>query len=116
MVLNVPPGASHGDVGRVWHRYLADDEDWTVVGHPGTYYCTGCGRLQKHIDLTQSEVEVLRAYALGLSTNEIAALRFVSGKTISTQREGILRKLNKTTVTGAVVWGIKQGLVILEDR
>ena len=45
--------------------------------------------------LTATEKEILRSLALGKSTKEIAAERFLSVYTIMTHRKNIFRKLNK---------------------
>jgi two-component system, NarL family, response regulator NreC len=78
---------------------------------PGTYFCTKCGAIQKHTDLSLSEVEVLRAYALGLTTAEIAHIRFVSIKTVESQRTRMIEKLGVPNLVAAVVWGIRVGLI-----
>ena len=80
----------------------------------GTYYYVKCGGIQRHTDLTLAEVEVLRAYATGLSTAEIARLRFVSIKTVESQRTRTLEKLGVPNLVAAVVWGIRVGLILVD--
>ena len=63
--------------------------------------------------LTPVEVEILRCYADGLTTQEIANLRYRETKTIETHRRGILTKIGAPNITRAVVLAIKQGVIIL---
>lgn len=66
----------------------------------------------KPTPMTAREIEILRAYAEGLSTKEIATLTFVSIKTIEAHRASILVKTGAPTMIRAVVLGIKQGVII----
>ena len=68
----------------------------------------------KPTPLTLIEVEVLRAYASGLTTTEIATLRFVTGKTVESHRRQILLKMGTRNMIAAVVAGIKQGIVLVD--
>jgi two-component system response regulator NreC len=61
--------------------------------------------------ITESEIKVLRAYARGLTTREIAQKFFVSIKTIEAQRASLLRKLEMRTVPEAVVWAVQVGMI-----
>jgi len=61
--------------------------------------------------ITESELEVLKGYAAGLSTKEIAALRFISHKTVEAHRMHLLVKTGKKTLAEAVYWAAKIGLL-----
>jgi len=67
----------------------------------------------KPMPLTQTEAEVLRAYSQGLSTQEIADLRFISFKTVEFHRRKILLKMGAANLVDAVVTAIRHGIVIL---
>ena len=77
------------------------------------YYCPRCGNLQKHTHITASEVEILRYYAEGHTTKEIAKLRHSSIKTIEAHRQSALLKIGVRTITAAVVWAIQHNIVLL---
>lgn len=60
--------------------------------------------------LTDREREVLQLIAEGNTTRQIAACLHVSGKTVSTHREHIMRKLNLHSVAEITKYAIKEGL------
>ena len=80
----------------------------------GIYYCPMCGVLQKHTDLTATEVEILRAYSKGLGTKEIGLERCLSAKTVEAHRAKIILKIGAPNITAAVVWGIKHKIVLID--
>jgi len=57
---------------------------------------------------------VLRRYACGQTTAEIADSRFRSIKTVETQIQEVKRKLRARTLAHAVRLGIETGLVALD--
>ena len=61
--------------------------------------------------LTQTEQEIVKAIALGKTTKEIAAERFLSVHTITTHRKNIFRKLGINTAHEAVKYALRAGLV-----
>jgi DNA-binding NarL/FixJ family response regulator len=61
--------------------------------------------------LTRTEVEILQLLAVGKSSKEIAALRFISQYTVVTHRKNIFRKLAVNTVYEAARKAIRMGLV-----
>ena len=65
--------------------------------------------------LTATEVEIIRAIALGKTTREIADERFSSVHTITTHRKNIFRKLNANTAIEAVRKARRAGLIDVED-
>lgn len=61
--------------------------------------------------LTQTEIEVVRLIADGLTTKEIANKKFVSFHTINTHRKNIFRKLEIKNTSELVIFAIKNGLI-----
>lgn len=61
--------------------------------------------------LTSTELEVVKAIALGKTTKEIAAERFSSVHTITTHRKNIFRKLRVNTVHEVIKYALRAGLV-----
>ncbi|MFZ4583473.1 MAG: response regulator transcription factor, partial [Paludibacter sp.] len=57
--------------------------------------------------LTVTEQEILREIALGKTTKEIAAQRFVSSHTIMTHRKNIFRKLNVNNIHEATKYAMR---------
>jgi DNA-binding NarL/FixJ family response regulator len=57
---------------------------------------------------------VLQLIAEGQSTKEIARSLFLSGKTIETHRQQIMRKLDIHTVAGLTRYALRTGLTRLE--
>lgn len=65
--------------------------------------------------LTESERNVLRHIALGLSNKEIANKLFISIHTVTTHRKNITRKLDIKSVSGLTVYAILHKLVSIND-
>jgi two-component system, NarL family, response regulator LiaR len=65
-------------------------------------------------DLTSRELEVLQGLADGLSTDELAKTLFLSPRTIQGHVQSILTKLRVRSKLGAVLYGLRQGLVRLK--
>ena len=61
--------------------------------------------------LTATEVEIVKAIALGKTTKEIAEERFSSIHTITTHRKNIFRKLGVNTAHEVIKYAIRAGLV-----
>ena len=61
--------------------------------------------------LTTTELEIVKAIAMGKSTKEIAAERFSSVYTITTHRKNIFRKLNVNTAHEVVKYALRAGLI-----
>ncbi len=65
--------------------------------------------------LTPTEQEILKDMALGKTTKEIAAKRFVSIHTIMTHRKNIFRKIEVNNVHEATKYAMRAGVVDLAE-
>jgi DNA-binding NarL/FixJ family response regulator len=63
--------------------------------------------------LTSREREVLQLIAEGRSTQEIAALLYVSGKTVETHRARLMEKLDIHTIAELTQYAIRKGIIEL---
>lgn len=75
------------------------------------YFCNKCGWVVQKSPLTLREIAVLRGYADGLRTTEIASNLCISVKTVESHRQSLLLKVMAKTIGQAVAWAIKIGLV-----
>lgn len=62
-------------------------------------------------NLTQTEVEILKAISQGKTTKEIANERFSSIHTINTHRKNIFRKIGVNSAHEAIKYAFRSGLV-----
>jgi DNA-binding NarL/FixJ family response regulator len=65
--------------------------------------------------LTAREREVLQLLAEGNSTQEMASLLNISGKTVETHRRQIMTKLDLHSIAELTKYAIREGITILED-
>lgn len=65
--------------------------------------------------LTESERNVLRQIALGLSNKDIANKLFLSVHTVTTHRKNITKKLDIKSISGLTVYAILNKLVAIND-
>jgi DNA-binding NarL/FixJ family response regulator len=63
------------------------------------------------VQLTASEVEIVRLIAEGLTNKEIAIRKFLSIHTIMTHRKNILRKLDVSNASELIMYAIKNGII-----
>ena len=84
------------------------------------YICTRIAWLLEHKEplrkepaspLTATEHEILKLMALGKTTKEIAAERFLSVYTVMTHRKNIFRKLEVNNVHEATKYALRAGIV-----
>jgi DNA-binding NarL/FixJ family response regulator len=61
--------------------------------------------------LTNSELEIVRLISEGLTTKEIASLKFLSFHTVTSHRKNIFRKLGVTSVSELIMYSIKSGWI-----
>ena len=66
---------------------------------------------EEKVKLTQTETEILKDIALGMTTKEIADKRFSSFHTVNTHRKNIFRKLGVNNVHEATKYALRAGLV-----
>lgn len=71
--------------------------------------------LNKKQLLTITEKEILKEMALGKTTKEIAAKRFVSAHTIMTHRKNIFRKIDVNNVHEATKYAMRAGIVDMAE-
>lgn len=64
-----------------------------------------------HTNLTQTEVDILKAISQGKTTREIAQERFSSIHTVNTHRKNIFRKLGVNSAHEAIKYAFRSGLV-----
>ena len=67
-----------------------------------------------YTELSEREMEILKLYAEGQSTREIAEQLFISVKTVGTHKQHILEKLGLKTNADLVKYAIKEGLIQLQ--
>jgi DNA-binding NarL/FixJ family response regulator len=61
--------------------------------------------------LTNSELDIVRLIAEGLTTKEIAAKKFISFHTVISHRKNIFRKLGVTSISELIMYSIKAGWI-----
>jgi DNA-binding NarL/FixJ family response regulator len=66
---------------------------------------------EEKVNLTKTEVEILKDIAVGMTTKEIAEKRFSSFHTVNTHRKNIFRKLGVNNVHEATKYALRAGLV-----
>lgn len=67
--------------------------------------------LRDQVNLTISEIEIIKAIAEGATTKQIAAKKFISYHTVMTHRKNIFRKLAINNVSELVMFAIRSGIV-----
>jgi len=65
-------------------------------------------------ELSDREMEILKLYAEGHTTRNIAEKVFVSIKTVGSHKQNILEKLNLKTTTDLVKFALKKGIISLD--
>jgi DNA-binding NarL/FixJ family response regulator len=63
--------------------------------------------------LSARELEILKLFAEGKSTRQIAEKLFISVKTVGTHKQHILEKLELKTTTDMVKYALKNGIIIM---
>ncbi len=63
--------------------------------------------------LSKREMEILKLYAEGKSSQEISELLFISVKTVGTHKQNVLEKLNLSSTTDMVKYALKNGIISL---
>ena len=65
--------------------------------------------------LSEREIDVLKAVALGLSNKEIAEKLFISINTVVTHRKNITEKLGIKTIAGLTVYALMNNFISPEE-
>ena len=65
--------------------------------------------------LSEREIDVLKAVALGLSNKEIAEKLFISINTVVTHRKNVTEKLGIKTIAGLTVYALMNNFISPED-
>lgn len=79
-------------------------------------YSKRAGEVKKSDNkLTVTEQEILKEIAMGKTTKEIAARRFVSSHTIMTHRKNIFRKLSVNNIHEATKYAMRAGIVDMAE-
>lgn len=101
------------DIPHINYLKTTEEEFVTTIETALDFHCSE----QKEFDdnLTESERNVLRQIALGLSNKEIANKLFISVHTVTTHRKNITRKLDIKSVSGLTVYAILNNLVAMND-
>ena len=63
------------------------------------------------VQLTASEIDIVRLLADGLTNKEIAQKKFLSIHTIMTHRKNIMRKLGASNASEMIMFAIKAGII-----
>jgi DNA-binding NarL/FixJ family response regulator len=69
------------------------------------------GLIDEASHLTNSEIEIVRLIAQGLTTKEIAGKKFLSYHTIMTHRKNILRKLGVSNASELIMLAVRTGII-----
>ncbi|MBE0650981.1 MAG: response regulator transcription factor [Bacteroidales bacterium] len=91
-------------------KYLSDEITGVIIQD---YVGKHEDILQKDPLLSERELEILKLFAEGKSSREIADTLFVSVKTVGTHKQHILNKLNLNSTADMVKYAIKKGLISL---
>lgn len=91
-------------------KYLSDEITEVMIDD---YVSNQKDVLDKDEILSDRELEVLKLFAEGKSSREIADTLFVSVKTVGTHKQHILNKLKLNSTADMVKYAIKKGLVSL---
>ena len=75
----------------------------------------GVGEIQAGSRLTARETEVLRLAASGMSNKDIAAKLFLSLRTVKAHLTNIFNKMGVGSRTEAIVKGLREDYITLED-
>ncbi|MBN2639639.1 MAG: response regulator transcription factor [Bacteroidales bacterium] len=91
-------------------KYLSD-EITEVIIHD--YIGKSTGSEEHDPILSDRELEILKLYAEGKSSKEIADKLFISVKTVGTHKQNILTKLDLNSTADMVKYAIKKGIITL---
>ena len=81
-----------------------------VVGLPG-----GIGEGEARGKLSRREIEILRLASKGMSNKDIANVLFLSVRTVKAHLTNIFNKMGCGSRTDAIIKGLKEGYITLND-
>lgn len=64
-----------------------------------------------NVQLTASEIEIVRLFSQGLTSKDVAAKKFLSVHTVMTHRKNIMRKLGASNASEMIMFAIRSGLI-----
>lgn len=92
-------------------KYLGDEITDILIDH---YIDDNKSEHKVVSELTERELEILKLYAEGKTTREIAEELFVSVKTVGTHKQHIHEKLNLKSNVDLIKYALKIGLISLD--
>jgi DNA-binding NarL/FixJ family response regulator len=81
----------------------------TTIGRQGGFELTAAFAVEAPAQLTPREMEVIQLLAEGLSNKEIAALLFISPRTVNFHLDNIYSKLGVSSRTEAAIYALRHG-------
>lgn len=91
-------------------KYLSEEITQTVISD---YLAPVHQEPERENLLTEREVEVLKMYAEGMSTQKISVALFISAKTVGSHKQNIYKKLNIKSPAEMVKFALKKGLITI---
>ena len=91
----------------------------TVISEPPARHSNNGNGLDwpgRREGITDRESEILALITRGKSNAEVAALTYLSPNTVRSHIRSVYRKINATSRTQAVLWGVDQGFVANHHR
>ena len=102
----------------IWALHCASRKERFICNF-ATSLVLSAGKMQtattNEYSLTETERAILKEIALGKTTKEIAAEKFLSFHTINTHRKNIFRKINVNNVHEATKYAMRAGIIDLAE-
>ena len=102
----------------IWALHCASRKERFICNF-ATSLVLSAGKMQtattNEYSLTETEKVILKEIALGKTTKEIAAEKFLSFHTINTHRKNIFRKINVNNVHEATKYAMRAGIIDLAE-
>lgn len=92
------------------NKYLSDEITDIVIND---YLADNHDPQRPETVFSERETEVLKLYAEGKATQEIAEILFISAKTVATHKQNIFKKTQMKNLADMVKYAIRNGLVSL---
>jgi DNA-binding NarL/FixJ family response regulator len=101
----------HDNGGELVAAILAVGQNRLYLSPIANTLFAASGHHDEHSVLTRRQSEILKFYAEGFSSKEIAYRLGLSIKTVSTHRESILRRLGLRTTSELIRFAIREGII-----